>query len=188
MLELFKIFFALGWVSFGGPAAHIGYFRKTFVEKLDWMSEAQYAQLIALSQCLPGPGSSQIGFAIGYQRYGLIGGLIAFLGFTLPSILLMIIMASVSQNLFNTTWMHGIIHGLKLLAVVVVCDATLTMFKQFCQSRLHRVLCVMTACVCLLWPSAISQILCLMIAALLCRILHSQSPMHSQTPEKPSDA
>lgn len=85
MLTIFRTFFALGWVSFGGPAAHIGYFRHTFVEKLRWVSEQEYAQFVALSQFLPGPGSSQVGFAIGYHRGGLAGAWAAFLGFTLPS-------------------------------------------------------------------------------------------------------
>lgn len=165
MFDLFKTFFLLGWVSFGGPAAHIGYFRTAFVEKRQWLTESEYAQLIALSQFLPGPGSSQIGFSIGYQRGGLVGGIVAFLGFTTPSILLMIAIAAFSQQWLDNTWMQGVIHGLKLLAVVVVFDATYTMFKQFCQQRQHQVLCVLTAGVCLLWPSAISQIICLIIAA-----------------------
>ncbi|GLT14864.1 chromate efflux transporter [Vibrio algivorus] len=165
MFDLFKIFFLLGWVSFGGPAAHIGYFRTAFVEKRQWLTESEYAQLIALSQFLPGPGSSQIGFSIGYQRGGLLGGIAAFLGFTTPSIALMIAIAAFSQQWLDNTWIQGVIHGLKLLAVVVVFDATYTMFKQFCQHKRHQALCVFTTCVCLLWPSAISQIICLVIAA-----------------------
>ena len=77
MFEIFKRFFLLGWVSFGGPAAHIGYFRNEFVQKRGWISEEEYAQLIALSQFLPGPGSSQVGFALGYHRKGLFGALLA---------------------------------------------------------------------------------------------------------------
>lgn len=85
--------FLLGWVSFGGPAAHLGYFRHTFVEKLAWMDEAHYSRLIALSQFLPGPGSSQVGFAIGLARGGQLGAWAAFLGFTLPSFLLLLAVA-----------------------------------------------------------------------------------------------
>lgn len=165
MFDLFKTFFLLGWVSFGGPAAHIGYFRTEFVEKRQWLTESEYAQIIALSQFLPGPGSSQIGFSIGYQRGGLLGGIVAFLGFTTPSIALMIAIAAFSQQWLDNTWMQGVIHGLKLLAVVVVFDATYTMFKLFCQHKRHQSLCVFTTCVCLLWPSAISQIICLVIVA-----------------------
>ncbi|WP_417883799.1 chromate efflux transporter [Vibrio rumoiensis] len=167
MFDLFKTFFLLGWVSFGGPAAHIGYFRQAFVEKRHWLTEQDYAQLVAFSQFLPGPGSSQIGFAIGYQRAGLFGGILAFLGFTLPSVILMIAIAAFSQQWLDNSWMQGIIHGLKLLAVVVVFDATYTMFKQFCQHRQHQALCVFTASICLLWPFAISQMVCLVIAAML---------------------
>jgi chromate transporter len=84
--EVFWRFLALGCVSFGGPAAHIGYFQKAFVQKLKWIDEHSYGRLISLSQFLPGPGSSQIGFAIGLRRAGLAGGLAAFAGFTLPSL------------------------------------------------------------------------------------------------------
>ena len=73
VLTIFKQFFLLGWVSFGGPAAHIGYFRRTFVEKLKWLSDEDYAQIVALSQFLPGPGSSQVGFAVGSRKAGLRG-------------------------------------------------------------------------------------------------------------------
>lgn len=91
--EVFWRFLLLGFVSFGGPAAHIGYFRNAFVEKRQWLTEEAFARLLALSQFLPGPGSSQLGFAIGLQRAGLAGGIAAFLGFTLPSFLLMYFIA-----------------------------------------------------------------------------------------------
>ncbi|WP_197475700.1 chromate transporter, partial [Oleiphilus sp. HI0043] len=92
-ISLFTQFFILGCTSFGGPAAHLGYFRKTFVENKKWISESSYSQLIALSQFLPGPGSSQVGFAIGLHRMGLLGGVLAFVGFTLPSFLIMLLVA-----------------------------------------------------------------------------------------------
>ena len=87
--EVFWRFLVLGCVSFGGPAAHIGSFQTAFVRKLKWIDEHSYGRLISLSQFLPGPGSSQIGFAIGLRRAGLAGGLAAFAGFTLPSFLLL---------------------------------------------------------------------------------------------------
>tara|TARA_Y100001960_G_scaffold121185_1_gene129468 strand:- start:352 stop:666 length:315 start_codon:yes stop_codon:yes gene_type:complete len=101
MLSIFKTFFWLGWISFGGPAAHIGYFRKTFVEKLNWLSDEEYGQIVALSQFLPGPGSSQVGFAVGYKRGGLTGAIAAFIGFTSPSVILMLILALVSNQLLE---------------------------------------------------------------------------------------
>lgn len=82
--EIFWRFLLLGCISFGGPTAHIGYFQRTFVQKLGWLTNDAFAKLISLSQILPGPGSSQIGFAIGLQKAGLAGGIAAFVGFTLP--------------------------------------------------------------------------------------------------------
>lgn len=167
MLTLFWAFFSLGWVSFGGPVAHISYFKKAFVEQRQWLTSEEYAQLIALSQFLPGPGSSQIGFAIGYQRAGVLGGVCAFLGFTLPSMILMVMAASASAFFFKHAIFEGIIHGLKLLAVVVVADATLSMYRNFCQTKVTAAFCVLTACITLLLPSVISQLLCLSMAAIL---------------------
>ncbi|MFO4736691.1 chromate efflux transporter [Vibrio cholerae] len=167
MLTIFKTFFALGWVSFGGPAAHIGYFRHTFVEKLGWVSEQEYAQFVALSQFLPGPGSSQVGFAIGYHRGGLAGAWAAFLGFTLPSVLIMLLLAGLSSHLLDTPLFEQVIHGLKLLAIIVVADACLTMYRNFCQQRLTAGLCVLTAVAITLAPSLLTQFAVLLLAALV---------------------
>lgn len=167
MLTIFRTFFALGWVSFGGPAAHIGYFRHTFVEKLRWVSEQEYAQFVALSQFLPGPGSSQVGFAIGYHRGGLAGAWAAFLGFTLPSVLIMLLFAGLSSHLLDTPLFEQVIHGLKLLAIIVVADACLTMYRNFCQQRLTAGLCVLTAVAITLAPSLLTQFAVLLLAALV---------------------
>ena len=104
IFEIFYRFLALGCISFGGPAAHIGYFQTTFVQKLHWLDQDAYAKLVALSQFLPGPGSSQVGFAIGLRRAGLAGGLAAFLGFTLPSFILLYLLATLAfdANQSNT--------------------------------------------------------------------------------------
>ncbi|WP_038222502.1 chromate efflux transporter [Vibrio mediterranei] len=167
MFAIFKIFFALGWVSFGGPAAHIGYFRNTFVEKLNWLSDEEYAQIVALSQFLPGPGSSQVGFAVGYQRAGIGGGIMAFLGFTLPSVILMLALAVLSSQLTESSYFQNVVHGLKLLAVLVVADATWSMYKNFCKSKLTVSICIATAITLLLFQSIAAQILVLVVAALL---------------------
>ena len=167
MLSIFKTFFWLGWISFGGPAAHIGYFRKTFVEKLNWLSDKEYGQIVALSQFLPGPGSSQVGFAVGYKRAGLTGAIAAFIGFTSPSVILMLILALLSNQLLEAPLFNSIIHGLKLLAVVVVADATFGMYKNFCQSKFATALCVITAVVLLLLPGIWPQILVLLFAAII---------------------
>ena len=137
IFEVFWRFLFLGCISFGGPAAHIGYFQKIFVAKLKWLDQASYANLISLSQFLPGPGSSQIGFAIGLRKAGLFGGIAAFVGFTLPSFILLYILA-VNMNGSEQAWVNHVIHGLKLLAVVVVADACLTMFKSFCTNTVHK--------------------------------------------------
>ncbi len=167
MLTIFRTFFALGWVSFGGPAAHIGYFRHTFVEKLRWVSEQEYAQFVALSQFLPGPGSSQVGFAIGYHRGGLTGAWAAFLGFTLPSVLIMLLLAGLNSHLLDTPLFEQVIHGLKLLAIIVVADACLTMYRNFCQQRLTAGLCVLTAVAITLAPGLLTQFAVLLLAALV---------------------
>ncbi|MEF1309653.1 chromate efflux transporter [Vibrio mytili] len=186
MFTIFKTFFWLGWISFGGPAAHIGYFRKTFVEKLKWLDDSEYAQIVALSQFLPGPGSSQVGFALGYKRGGLTGACAAFVGFTLPSVLIMLVLAMVSSQITDTTVFQNIVHGLKLLAVVVVSDATWGMYKNFCQSKLTAGLCVSTAIALLVAPSLWTQMVVLIVAGLIgTRFLHQPSTAESK-PFKPT--
>ncbi|HDY8068069.1 TPA: chromate efflux transporter [Vibrio vulnificus] len=167
MLQIFKTFFWLGWISFGGPAAHIGYFRHTFVEKLKWISDEEYAQLVALSQFLPGPGSSQVGFGLGYKKGGLPGACAAFLGFTLPSVVIMLLLALVSSQVTDTALFQNVIHGLKLLAVVVVADATWGMYKNFCRSPLTVGICVATAVALLVFSGIATQMAVLILAALI---------------------
>lgn len=167
MWSIFKLFFLLGWVSFGGPAAHIGYFRRAFVEKRKWLDDNEYAQIVALSQFLPGPGSSQVGFALGYKKGGLLGAYAAFLGFTLPSMLIMLGLATASNQIIGTSLYQGIVHGLKLLAVVVVADATWGMYKNFCKTKLTVGICVATTCALLILPGISTQMLALIIAALI---------------------
>ncbi|MFT4692143.1 MAG: chromate efflux transporter [Verrucomicrobiia bacterium] len=165
--EILWQFFLLGFASFGGPAAHLGYFRRVFVEQLEWLDEKAYARLIALGQFLPGPGSSQVGFALGCQRAGLAGGLAAFIGFTTPSFLLMYALSAASAGVLESGWFTGLVHGLKLLAVVVVTDATLNMFKSFCRTILTRILCALTTLTLLLQSGVITQLGSLMIAAII---------------------
>ncbi|EGS7960839.1 TPA: chromate efflux transporter [Vibrio cholerae] len=186
MLTIFRTFFALGWVSFGGPAAHIGYFRHTFVEKLRWVSEQEYAQFVALSQFLPGPGSSQVGFAIGYHRGGLAGAWAAFLGFTLPSVLIMLLLAGLSSHLLDTPLFEQVIHGLKLLAIIVVADACLTMYRNFCQQRLTAGLCVLTAVAITLAPSLLTQFAVLLLAALVGQARLAPQPSSALKAFRPS--
>lgn len=167
MWEIFIRFFTLGWISFGGPAAHIGYFRHTFVEKLKWMSDQQYGQIVALSQFLPGPGSSQVGFAIGYQRGGLLGAGLAFIGFTLPSIMIMVLLATFSRHWLDTSQYALLNHGLKLLAVVVVAEATWGMYQNFCRTKTTASLGLLSAVILLCFPGILPQILVIILAAII---------------------
>lgn len=164
-LDIFIRFLRLGCVSFGGPAAHIGYFRRYFVQQLKWLDEQEYASLVALSQFLPGPGSSQVGFAIGLKRGGLAGALAAFLGFTTPSFLLLILLALYSNTLTESGAIQGMIHALKLLAVVVVADAVLGMSRSFCNQRWSLSVMAITAAILLLIPGIGTQMLLLTLAA-----------------------
>jgi len=163
LVAIFRQFFLLGCMSFGGPAAHLGYFKRHFVDTLNWLSDTRYAQLISLSQALPGPGSSQVGFAIGVERAGVIGGITAFIAFTLPSFLIMLLLA-VSAHQFDAVY-FAIIAGLKLFAVVIVADATLTMAKSFCTSAALKHIAVMSTLALLLFPLLGTQIAILVSAA-----------------------
>ncbi len=179
--EVFWRFLVLGCISFGGPAAHIGYFRNLFVEKLKWIDSPAYGRLIALSQFLPGPGSSQIGFALGLRRAGLIGGIAAFIGFTLPSFLLLYMLSISSPEEGAPDWFDGMVHGLKLFAVVVVADATLSMYSAFCNHRHSIALMVMTATALLLFPSLWTQMGVLAVAAIVGAFFSASA----KTPYKP---
>ncbi|PJG57619.1 chromate transporter, partial [Aeromonas cavernicola] len=167
MGQVFIQFLWLGCISFGGPAAHIGYFQRTFVARLGWLSQAEFAERLALCQLLPGPASSQLGFAIGRHRAGLAGALAAFLGFTLPSFLLLLLAALGLQPLMTTLWFTAILHGLKLLALIVVADALLTMSRQFCKSALPQGIMVITAAALWWQPGLLTQLTMLLGAALL---------------------
>ncbi|BBG83545.1 chorismate-binding protein [Aeromonas hydrophila] len=177
MGQVFIQFLWLGCVSFGGPAAHIGYFQRTFVERLGWLTQAEFAQLLALCQLLPGPASSQLGFAIGRQRAGLAGALAAFAGFTLPSFLLLLAAAIGLGQLGNNVWLDAALHGLKLLALVVVADAVLTMSRQFCKTTRNQGIMVATAAALWWQPGLLTQLAMLAGAALLCaRVGAPQTP------------
>jgi len=174
---VFIQFLWLGCVSFGGPAAHIGYFQRTFVERLGWLTQAEFAQLLALCQLLPGPASSQLGFAIGRQRAGLAGALAAFAGFTLPSFLLLLAAAIGLGQLAGSLWLDAALHGLKLLALVVVADAVLTMSRQFCKTTRNQGIMVATAAALWWQPGLLTQLVMLAGAALLCaRVGAPQTP------------
>jgi chromate transporter len=130
--EVLRAFLRLGVSSFGGPIAHLGYFRIEFVERRRWLTEPAYADLVGLCQFLPGPASSQVGFALGLRRAGWLGGLAAWAGFTLPSALLLVLFAYGAAPLEASPLGAGLLHGLKLVAVAIVAQAVRGMATTLC--------------------------------------------------------
>jgi chromate transporter len=181
--EVFNTFLKLGLTSFGGPIAHLGYFRKELIEKQHWLSESQFSQLLAICQFLPGPASSQLGFALGLLRAGWLGALAAFLAFTLPSALLLVGFASILP-LFSGTIGTAVIHGLKLVAFAVVADAVWGMSKRLCPDMIRRMIAILATITLLLMSSAWSQILVVMAGAvagmIYCRVpvAENKVPVH----------
>ena len=133
-IEVLLAFLRLGSTSFGGPIAHLGYYRREFVERRHWCTEGTLAEVIAIAQALPGPASSQVGFALGISRAGWLGGIAAWIGFTTPSALLMLLFAS-GIAFLNRGPGAGLIHGLQLVAVVVVAQAVLGMQRTVAPDR-----------------------------------------------------
>jgi chromate transporter len=172
--NVFITFLKLGLTSFGGPIAHIGYFRKELIEKQQWINEHQFSQLLALCQLLPGPASSQLGFALGLNRAGWLGALAAFSAFTLPSALLLIGFASALPLLSNTLGV-AIIHGLKLVAVAVVADAVLSMAKKLCPDHTRRAIALLAASALLMVQIAWAQILIIIFGAIAGMVLCRQT-------------
>jgi chromate transporter len=156
-LEVLGAFLKLGLTSFGGPVAHIGYFRTELVTRRKWLDEATYADMVALSQFLPGPASSQVGIALGLLRAGLPGALCAWLGFTIPSALAMVLFAyGVGRRgeLAGAAWLHG----LKIVAVAVVAQAVWGMARSLCPDRERASLAVAAAVLALAMPSTLGQL------------------------------
>lgn len=163
---IFLIFLRLGLTSFGGPVAHLGYFRSEFVERRRWLGEATYAELIALCQFLPGPASSQVGFTLGLSRAGYGGALAAWLGFTLPSALLLSLLAlGIAQG--GWALPGGMIHGLKIVAVAVVAHAVWGMARTLCRGPVQIGIMVVATVGVLLWPTSIGQLMVMFLSAVL---------------------
>lgn len=156
-LEVARAFFKLGCISFGGPVAHISYLREEFVSKRRWLNDAAYGDLVALCQFLPGPASSQVVFALGMQRTGWLGGLLASLCFTLPSAALMILFGY-GVSAFGDLQHAGGLHGLKLAAVAVVAQAVWGMGCNLCPDRTRLTIAVAAAALLLFVSSALVQI------------------------------
>lgn len=176
-VEVFSAFLKLGLTSFGGPIAHLGYFRTEFVERRGWLSDRSYSDLVALCQFLPGPASSQVGMALGLGRAGWPGLLAAWAGFTLPSALALILFAygiTQYQGLAQSGW----VHSLKVVAVAIVAQAVWGMAKSLCPDRPRAMLAILAALLTLALPSAAGQVSAIVMAGLLgwWRLKNVQAP------------
>lgn len=173
--SVFLIFLRLGLTSFGGPVAHLGYFRDEFVTRRRWLSERSYGDLVALCQFLPGPASSQVGIALGLSRAGYGGALAAWLGFTLPSAVVLILFAlGIAQH--STALPPGALHGLKVVAVAVVAQAVWGMARNLCSDAARITVMLIAACVALLQTSAWGQVAVISAAALAGLLLFKPTP------------
>ncbi|MBF0383319.1 MAG: chromate efflux transporter [Magnetococcales bacterium] len=163
--EVFVIFLKLGLTSFGGPIAHIGYFREEFVARRKWLDEESYADLVAMCQFMPGPASSQVGMGLGMMRAGYPGAAAAWLGFTLPSALAMILFAFGIARL-DMVAQGGWLHGLKVVAVAVVAQAVWGMAKSLCPDRSRATLAILAAALVIAWPTALGQVTAIIVGAI----------------------
>jgi chromate transporter len=164
-LEVLGVSTRLGLTSFGGPIAHLGYFHAEYVVRRRWLTEQTYADVVALCQFLPGPASSQVGIAIGMMRAGLLGGVAAWLGFTLPSALALVAFAYGLQTLGITE--AGWLHGLKVVAVAVVAQAVWGMARSLAPDRERASLAFLAAIAMLAYPTAVGQVLIIVLAGLI---------------------
>ncbi|CUW98263.1 chromate efflux transporter [Agrobacterium tumefaciens] len=163
--EVFTAFLKLGVTSFGGPIAHLGYFRDELVVRRKWIDEAGYADLVALCQFLPGPASSQVGFALGLLRAGPLGALAAWTAFTLPSAILLLLFAMVAASIEGPVG-TGLLHGLKIVAVAVVAQAVWGMAKSLAPDR-QRASIALVCIICVVFVAgAFGQILALALGAI----------------------
>ncbi|MDP9128899.1 MAG: chromate efflux transporter [Candidatus Binatota bacterium] len=183
--EVLAVALRLGLTSFGGPIAHLGYFRDEYVVRRKWLDERSYADLVALCQFLPGPASSQVGMAIGISRAGLPGALAAWLGFTLPSALLLVAFAF-GVNAVGTAAAAGWLQGLKVVAVAVVAQAVWGMAKSLCPDRQRATLAILAAIATLSWPTAGEQLVSIVVAGIIGWLLLApaalSSPPHALFP------
>ncbi|WP_379156461.1 chromate transporter [Paenibacillus sp. sgz5001063] len=174
LLEVLGVSLKLGLTSFGGPIAHLGYFHNEYIRRRKWMDERSYADLVALCQFLPGPASSQVGIGIGVVRAGLLGGFIAWLGFTLPSVIALVAFAFLLQgfDISNAGW----IHGLKIVAVAIVAQAVLGMGQKLTPDRGRVTIAVVAAVFALSWHAAYGQILILAAAGIIGLAIYRTKP------------
>lgn len=182
LAEIFLAFLRLGLTSFGGPIAHLGYFRDEFVRRRRWIHEAGYADIVALCQFLPGPASSQVGFVLGVRRAGgLAGGIAAWLGFTLPSAAILFAFA-LAEGAFTGAAAAGVLHGLKLVAAAVVAQALFGMARSLTPDLARAAIALAAAAIVVLAGNAFGQIAAIsagtLLGARLCRSTTAAPPPH----------
>jgi len=184
-LEILLVFLRLGLTSFRGPIAHIGYFREEFIVRRRWLDEQAYADLVGLCQFLPGPASSQVGFSIGLLRAGYIGGLAAWIGFTLPSAIALVLFAYGAGALSGPTGI-GLLHGLKLVAVAIVAQAVWGMARSLCPDWQRAAIAVVAGLIILMSTSSVGQIAAIALGGIaglwLCRAAPAPSVGHISVP------
>ncbi len=163
--EVFLTFVKLGLTSFGGPVAHIGYFQRELIDKRKWLDLAQFTQLLAICQLLPGPASSQLGFALGLLRAGWLGALAAFIAFTLPSALLLFAFSAALPRVSGAVG-DALVHGLKLVAVVVVADALVTMARRLCNGPSRAVIAICSAALLIAFSNVWLPLIIILFAAI----------------------
>jgi chromate transporter len=169
--QIFVVFLKLGLTSFGGPVAHLGFFREEFVRQRRWLTEASYGDLVALCQFLPGPASSQVGYAIGLMRGGTAGAIAAWIGFTLPSAIMLIAFAY-GVTALGDVQQVGWLQGLKIAAVAVVAKAVWGMATQLCPDRQRITIALFAAMAALAWMTALTQVLIIVSSGILGWLLY----------------
>ncbi|WNF38293.1 chromate transporter [Bacillaceae bacterium IKA-2] len=178
LLEILFVSTKLGLTSFGGPIAHLAFFHEEYIRRRKWMDEHSYADLVALCQFLPGPASSQVGIGIGVMRAGILGGFVSFLGFTLPSVIALIIFAFVLQSFgFDASW----IHGLKIVAVAVVAHAILGMAKNLTPDVKRKTIALFAVVVTLLWQTAFTQVGIILLAGFVGFLIYKDQTIDDQS-------
>ncbi|MBN8191287.1 chromate transporter [Bacillus sp. NTK074B] len=178
LLEILFISTRLGFTSFGGPVAHLGYFHEEYVRRRKWMDERSYADLVALCQFLPGPASSQVGMGVGIMRAGILGGIVSFIGFTLPSVLVLILFALLlkGNDMADTGW----IHGLKIVAVAVVAHAIIGMAAKLTPDLKRKTIALLALVIMLIWQNVISQVVVIFLSAFVGFLLYKNEAADDQ--------
>ena len=165
-LDIFLSFLLLGLTSFGGPIAHIGYFRDFFVKQKKWLDEKLYADFVSICNFLPGPSSSQVGISIGYYFKGIKGAILAWVGFTMPSVIILILFGYAILN-YDSSIPQGVLKGLKAIVVIIVFQAILGMSKNLLKDNIGYIITFFTALFLVIFPSSFNQLMCLIISGII---------------------